>query len=299
MSDRDEHLGRQRRARAAAADAELDGLVVWSQRTWHGDVTYLSGHQASFPQLPDSTAWSGKSASALVLPVTGDPVLLVDTPFAPEQLHVDDVRTELFLARGVARAVRERGLDGRRLGLVGSTVLRHSAALELQAGLDPATQLVAADELIERLRMVKSPWELERLRQAASVGVDWMRTMLEAIEPGRTEGDIVGEGLRFLASKGGYASDVIVASGHPARPNSRGVPSWDATRPLESGDLVRIDAFGPVTAVTTRTSRARPLSAGSPTTSSGRCSRRRSGWSRRSQPRCSPVRRSGACTTRA
>ena len=246
VSDREEHLGRQERARAAAAEAGLDGLVVWSQRTWHGDVTYLTAHQASFPQLPDSSAWSDKSASALVLPVDGEPVLLVDTPFAPEQLQVDDVRTELFLSRGVARAVRDRGLDGRRLGLVGSTVLRHSTALELQAQLDAQTELFPADGILERLRLVKSAWELERLRRAAAVGVEWMRTMLEAVEPGRTEGDIVGEGLRSLASHGGYASDVIVASGYPARPESRGVPSWNAERRLAGGDLVRIDAFGPV-----------------------------------------------------
>ena len=244
-TDRAEHRARQQRAKDAAAAAGLDGLLVWSQRAWHGDVTYLTGHQASFPQLPDSTWWSDKSSSALVLPVEGEPVLVVDTPFAPDQLHVDDVRTELHIAKAAGRAAKERGLAGRRVGLVGSTVIRHATVLELREQLG-ATQLVGADEILERLRAVKSEREIERLRHAANVGVGWMTTMLEAVAPGKTEGDVVGEGLAYLAANGGYASDVIVASGQPARPKSRGVPSWNAKRPLERGDLVRFDAFGPV-----------------------------------------------------
>jgi Xaa-Pro aminopeptidase len=255
-TERTEHQARQRRAAEAARELGLDGLVVWSQRTWHGDVTYLTAHEASFPQLPDSTEWSDKSASALVLPVEGEPVLLVDAPFSPESLHVDDVRTELRVAAGVAQALRDCGIAHGRLGLVGSTVFRRSSAQELERALGHRPDLVEADAILERLRVVKSPAEIRRLRHAAAVGVGWMTTMLEAVEPGKTEGDVVGAGLAFLAAQGGYASDVIVASGQPARPKARGVPSWDARRRLETGDLVRMDAFGPVNGYFTDFSRS-------------------------------------------
>lgn len=40
-----------------------------------------------------------------------------------------------------------------------------------------------------------------------------MSVCLAATEPGRTEGEIVGEGLRWLAASGGFAYDIAVASG--------------------------------------------------------------------------------------
>ena len=49
--------------------------------------------------------------------------------------------------------------------------------------------------------MVKSDAELGLIRHAAEVGVGWMRTMMEAVEPGRTEGEVVGEGLAYLAAQ--------------------------------------------------------------------------------------------------
>src|SRR5205809_787007 len=83
-------------------------------------------------------------------------------------------------AAAAGRAAKGRGLAGRRVGLVGSTVIRHATVLELREQLG-ATQLVGADEILERLRAVKSEREIEQLRHAANVGVGWMTTMLEAV----------------------------------------------------------------------------------------------------------------------
>jgi Xaa-Pro aminopeptidase len=59
---------------------------------------------------------------------------------------------------------------------------------------------------------------------------------------------MVGEGLRVFAANGGALYDVAVASGPKANHFQHvGVPpSWDASRRLSVGDLVHVDAWGPV-----------------------------------------------------
>jgi Xaa-Pro aminopeptidase len=71
--------------------------------------------------------------------------------------------------------------------------------------------------------------------------------MMEAVAPGRTEGDLVAIGLPVLLAGGGFPIDVVAGSGNPCRPQApRGIPSFNSERPLEVGDLLRVDGFGPV-----------------------------------------------------
>jgi Xaa-Pro dipeptidase len=249
---REEFVERQRRAVEAAREQGLDGLLVWSRGgtsvDFYGDNMYLANHHSPFPPNQDTTQWAGRSFSALVLPVDGAPAIVVDLPDPPlDQIYVADVRPTLRVPQAAARALREKGLDRARLGLVGrdTFLVSHLRAVEDELG-GPLT-FVPADGILDRLRMVKSDAELAFVRRAAEVGVGWMTTMMESVEAGRTEGDVVGEGLRFLAAHGGYPYDLGVASG----PNSHmferiGIPSWDSQRPLEVGDLIHVDMWGPV-----------------------------------------------------
>jgi len=50
-----------------------------------------------------------------------------------------------------------------------------------------------------------------------------------------------------LINAGGWPTDVVIGSGNPCKPQApRGIPSFNATRPMERGDLLRVDGFGPV-----------------------------------------------------
>ena len=243
---------RQRHAVEAAAEQGFDALVVWSRGgtsvDFYGDVMYLTNHHSPFPPNQDTAQWSGRSFSALVLPVDAESTLVVDLPDPPlDQIYVQDVRPTLRVPQETARVLREKGLTSGRLGLVGrdTFLVSHLRAIEAELGgpfaFDPA------DGILDRLRMVKSDSELEIVRHAADVGVGWMNTMMEAVEAGKTEGDFVGEGLRFLARHGGFPYDLGVASGPNSHTFERiGIPSWDSVRPLENGDLVHIDMWGPI-----------------------------------------------------
>jgi Xaa-Pro aminopeptidase len=243
---------RQARALRAAADRGLDGLLVWSRGgtsvDFYGDVLYLANHHSPFPPNQDTTRWAGRSYSALVLPVEGGPTLVVDLPDPPlDRLQVDDVRATLRVPQTAAAVLREKGLAAGRVGLVGRDTLLVSHLRTIEEALGGPFSFEPADEILDRMRMVKSDNELPLVRHAAEVGVGWMRTMMEAVEAGKTEGDIVGEGLRYLAAHSGYPYDLGVASGPNSHQFERiGIPSWDSSRPLENGDLLHIDMWGPV-----------------------------------------------------
>lgn len=248
-----EFRSRREAAVAAAAERGLAGLVVWSRggsRADHyGDVAYLTGHHSTFPTVGDAPAWAARGHSALVLPLEGPGILLTDYLDDPDnRVEVDEVRLALQLPGAVGETLEELGLAEKPLGLVGRETLALAWYKQMEYAAKRSLDATAADDILGRLRAVKSETELELVRNAAAVGVEWMNTTMGAIAEGRTEGDAVGEGLRYLASRGGTLYDVAIASG----PNSNhyfgssGMPHWNATRPLERGDLVHVDQWGPV-----------------------------------------------------
>lgn len=244
---------RQAKATEAARSRGYDALLVWSRGgtslDFYGDVLYLTNHHTPFPPNQDTPQWSARTYSALILPVDGDPTLVIDLPeFDAEAIGVADIRSTLHVTKTVAGVLREKGLDRGRLGLVGQSTLLLSQARGIEDELQHSLTLEPADEIVEQMKMVKSPAELELIRHAAEVGIGWMSTMMEAVEPGRTQGDVVGEGLRYLASRGGVAYDTAIASGEQSKHlfDRTGIPAWDSERKLQGGDLLHIDAWGAI-----------------------------------------------------
>jgi Xaa-Pro aminopeptidase len=249
-----EFASRRERAVEAARARGLDGLLIWSRggpaMEHNGDVLYLTNYTTPLIQMPRTTMWSGRGNSILVLPVDDEPTLILEMPDAPLDLvYVSDVRFGVHLPLTVADVLKEKGLDKRKLGLVGrETLLLDNYRLLIDAvGHD--LDFESAEDILERLRMVKSDAEVAVMRHAGRVGARWMRMMMEAAEEGKTEADIVGAGLRFLAMQGGAAYEVGVGSGPDSlkwHGQRNGLPMWEASRPLESGDFFHVDATGSV-----------------------------------------------------
>lgn len=250
---REEFEARRRAAVDAAAAENLAALVVWSRGgtgfDFHGDVVYLAGQHSLFPVLGDTAGWAGRGQSILVLPVDGDPVLVTDYVDDPDdRVSVDDVRVSIQVLKTLAAVLSELGLDRKKLGLVGRDTVTLEWFRQLEDAVGHTLDLAPADHILERLRLVKSEAELDLMRAAAGVGVEWMNTTMAALREGGTEADAVGEGLRYLASQGGFPYDIAIASGPKSHHyfGSSGVPHFNSTRKLERGDLVHVDNWGPV-----------------------------------------------------
>lgn len=248
-----ELLTRQDRLRESLASRGFDGAIVWGRGSTNvdgcTDLLYLTGHLSAVSHILDSAAHSARGHAGLVIKPTGPTILVTDSYDSDlDALPADDARLSIAVDVDTAKAAVESGLSGKRIALIGMSGLLQSHYARMAEILAPQTELVPADDLLVQLRLFKSESEIDLLREASRIGCEWVNRTLAAAVPGATEGDAVGEGLKYLASAGGWAYDVAVASGpHSHLYRSRqALPTWDASYVLKEGDLFHADVWGPV-----------------------------------------------------
>lgn len=240
---------RQDRARAAAADLGLDGLVVWSRGggpvDMSADVVYLANHYSQQPYMADHAGIGrARSHGVLVLPVNGPSILVIDVPWWRRDLVVaDDVRTGNDVIDKAVDAMTSAGLGGARVGLVGASHMTAAAYLGFAAAL-PHVELVRADDIVERLRIYKSPAEVLAMRAAIALGDDAVKAAMDAAVVGATEADCAAEAAAVVARGGGVLYDAACASGAQAHYFTWSRMPSSSLRPLERGDMFHMDCYG-------------------------------------------------------
>ncbi len=249
-----EYEGRWRRALEQCAARGLDGLLAVSRGASaidsYADVFYLCGHYGNIGFTPDfQDYWVGRSHSAVLLAPDREPLLVVDgADYRRDLLGIEDVRFALDFPAAVAGALGERGLAHGRVGVCGLNVMSARVARLLGEAL-PGCELLDADDLVEALRVIKSPFELERVRAAAEVGDAVVTAMMEAALGGGgrvTEAQATAEGYRVGVAAGVHFFDTSVASGPYSNYFTwNHLPSW-SQRILEPGDLFHADSYGAV-----------------------------------------------------
>lgn len=218
------------------AEADLDGLIVTS----YENVAYLSGAVImTQKQIPERLA-------AVILSPGEEPTFLVCTieeTLARRDSPIQDIRGYVEFDTSpidfIAGVIRERGLEKGRLG-VEKRVLTAHYYQELQACLPDAT-FVAADDLLERLRMVKTPDEVTRLREAALITDRAIRAAYECGKVGAGD-KLIADTLASGIQNGGADSIAFLVIG--AGPSAALAHPMPSTRPLEPGDIIRCDVGG-------------------------------------------------------
>ena len=106
----------------------------------------------------------------------------------------------------------------------------------------PTAALVDASDLVARVRMVKSPLELDFLRKAAGYTRVAINASLEAIRPGVLDNDVARVGYDAMIAAGSEFMSVqpIVSSG---KRTSYGHTTYRRV-PLEVGDNVFLEFGG-------------------------------------------------------
>ncbi|MEE6139118.1 Xaa-Pro peptidase family protein [Mycobacterium sp. 050128] len=215
-------------AAAATAEAGLDGLVI----TPGYDLRYLSGSRAqTFERL-----------TALVVPATGDPTVVVP------RLELASLQGSAIAELGLAVRDWVDGDDPYQLvlaalgGPAAVAVTDSMPALHLLplAGLLGVSPVLATD-ILRSLRMVKEECEIDALRKAGSA-IDRVHARVpEFLVPGRTEADVAADiGEAIVAEGHSDVSFIIVGSGpHGADPHH----SY-SDRELQAGDIVVVDIGG-------------------------------------------------------
>ncbi len=241
---------RQQRARQAAEAGGFDGAIVWSRggafMDMSADVLYLSNHYSQQPYMGDEAGiGSARSHGVVVLPVDGPATVVVDVPWWRRDLVVaDDVRPSIHVVETAAEAARASGLERGRLALVGASYMTAAAYLGLVEHL-PEASLVRADRLIEDLRLIKSPAEQAIIRQACALGNRTLEALIDAVVEGATEADAMAAASQVLISGGGVLYDAACSSGPWSHLYTHArLPSADATRRFQRGDLFHVDCYG-------------------------------------------------------
>lgn len=184
------------------------------------------------------TGFTGTAGLALITP--NDAWFITDfryTEQAGEQVkEFKVVQAQKGLIDEVARIAGEAAVERLAFEQDYMTFATYSQYQEkLTATLEPVSGV------IEKLRMVKSPEELEVLKAAAKIADDAFEHICSYIKAGMTELEVSNELEFFMRSQGATSSsfDIIVASGlRSALPH--GVAS---DKKIEQGDLITLD-FG-------------------------------------------------------
>src|SRR6478672_3595197 len=216
-------------AAAAAADAGLVGLVI----TPGYDLRYLVGSRAqTFERL-----------TALVLPATGEPTIVVP------RLELASLKESAVTELGLA--VRD-WVDGDGPYRFAADALGGAPVATAVTDAMPALHLlpladvlgvvpVLATDVLRRLRMIKDPAEVDALRKAGAA-IDRVHARVpEFLVPGRTEADVAADIAEAIVAEGhSEVAFVIVGSGpHGADPHH----SYSG-RELRVGDIVVVDIGG-------------------------------------------------------
>jgi Xaa-Pro aminopeptidase len=180
----------------------------------------------------------------VVLPVEGDPALLVNFQSRPDLVAIDEVRSSGDLYALACECLVEKGLTKGRLGVVREQFLPLPVYRELQAAL-PELELVDAQGILDELRIRKSEAEVAMMRRAQSVGAEIMSAMLAEAAVGRTDADLAAAGFRAGVERGATHYDFAMASGpHAGHIFWSRLPLFDCSRPYEAGDFVHPDVYG-------------------------------------------------------
>ena len=244
-----EFRARQDRARAMAQARGLDGLLVWS-RGGHTtdrfyDVQWLAGYTSQFPFIADGPGWSGRSHAALILPVAGPSILVADMPAFREDLAVADRIEHADDVIAVTAAALAGAVPDGRIGLLGADTLAFGWHASLQAAVDG--RIEPHDDLGWRLRLVKSPAEQELLRAASAIGSRAVEAVMTACVAGATEAEAAAAGIAIVVAAGAALHGISISSGPYAHHYAQSQPApYDARRPLQNGDMARVDLYGSV-----------------------------------------------------
>lgn len=189
--------------------------------------------------LPNIRYLTGFTGSAgLLLLTRDDAVLISDFRYA-----VQATQESATVARVEIDRVSVWDRLRRFLGDLGLDTLGYEAHVATMRDLErlagTRVRLVPATDLVERLRVAKSPEEVEAIRGAAALAEEALAATLPTIRPGQTEFQIAAEleaGLRRRGSEW-HPFQTIVASGpRSALPHAR-----TSDRVVAAGDWLLID----------------------------------------------------------
>lgn len=184
---------RVEKVRAAMEQRGYDALIVFGDNKVNGSLRYLTDY------FPDRAGWISIGphttylfeGGALVLTPDGEPTLMLDPGLMPsKEICVDKVSAGGFSVsegvglsgKNIANMVFESTKSPKKVGLESYDRFPLPIYLELKNEL-PGVEFERST-IVEELRMVKSPFEIEIIKKAASIGDLGSQTVFNMLKDG-------------------------------------------------------------------------------------------------------------------
>ena len=237
-----EYARRRTQVRGALIGAQLDALYV----TTPADLTWLTGYDMIYYNLGTLTGCLVRAdRDEMVFFDSVKHVSIVSTsPEVPEVVYLDQAVPSASASPRIDVIINEihaRGLGASRIGLQMWGYSPHASEMKTFNGMLTArgAKTVDAWQLIEEIRMVKSPLEVLHIRKAAEIADAAMIAARDAIAPGVLETSLEAELMSTMMSAGGGYPAIRSMIGSGPRSGTHHSPP--VRRPIEQGDLVFVD----------------------------------------------------------
>ncbi len=237
-----EYRTRLRRAQELLAQTDLDLLLVNSNEADFANVRYFSNY------------WPIFETAGVVIPRQGGAALLI----GPESETYARDRSEIPLIHKMTeyRESADPAYPGVRvstfpevfaqLGIhrpgrigIGGYLVTTLPVLDSLRAAFPAASLVRADDIMVQLRCIKSAAEVACLREAFRIAECALRAILQDIQPGMTELEVVGLAQDVIYANGAEYEGMpqyVLSGTHSAHAISR-----PTHKRLQNGELVQLN----------------------------------------------------------
>ncbi len=232
-----ELAARRERACAAMRAEDLAGLLLFRQESMY----YLTGYD-TFGYVFFQCLYLGADGRMTLLTRAPD---LLQARFTSV---IEDVRVwvdgpDAAPAADLRAILEEHGLRGTRLGVEWEAYgLTARQGQRLAAALDGFCAMADASDLVNRLRVAKSPAELAYIRRAAELADDALDAGSAASGPGAFEGDILAamHGAIYRGGGDDPANEFIIGSG----PGALMCRYYTGRRRLDPNDQLTLEFAG-------------------------------------------------------
>jgi len=191
----------------------LDGLLMFQQESMY----YLTGYD-TFGFCFFQCLYLGSDGKLALLTRSAD------LRQAQHTSIIEDIRiwTDAAGAKPATQLrdmLQSLGAKGKRLGVENQSYgLTHANGKELDAALEGFAKLSDASDLVNMIRVVKSPAELRYVRKAGELGDAALKAAVRKTKPGADEGEILAaqQGAIFAGGGDYPANEFIIGSGRDA-----------------------------------------------------------------------------------
>jgi Xaa-Pro dipeptidase len=230
----DAEIQRRHKAIYGLMDQEaVDAVLFYGSGRYASDIYWLSD-------------WPSSREAYLLMQTGKDPVILMQLfnhyPMARVMSWIKDVRwAGANTTDSVVALLRERGLDSKKIGLVGTISYQ---VYDMLREKYPSATFVDLGGKLRAMRTIRSAEEIERIRIASDLTDQSIQALADGLSRGMREDEIPAIIEPVYLKAGGYAG-IHFMSSMPMREPDFPVPSqFHSKRKLQKGDALITEISG-------------------------------------------------------